>query len=162
MEVSNTQSCRLGPLYTFMNWYRGTPGRLGYIELDDDWKSDVAEVIQAVKFVVVDLSTPTVNVTWELEMAVEEKGVDRVVVLACDGPSAEAARSRYPGIPVLAHSSRTLDAEMADLLTATLGPPKWAGRVGLAIALKRGASFSFWAFMFFREVASTVRKGLRP
>lgn len=162
LAVANTQSFRFNLLYAFMNWIRGTPGRLGFLRLDDDWKTDIAEVIRTAKFAIIDLSTPTDNVKWELEAVVEKMGFGRVVILVCDEKKVADARLRYLKIPVLAHASCTLEYELAIVLKNTLGPPNWQGRVALSIALKQGGSFCYYSWNILCEFASTFRRGLRP
>jgi hypothetical protein len=132
---------------------------LGALKLSEaDWRKDIRELLADARLVVIDLSTPTENVLWELQASLELVGKDRVLLLQPDSEFPLAPD--VPDVEWLSHGSKTLEQDFALWLERHLGPPGWIKRQELKAFLKHGRCAQVLAWALAYVLVELFRRGL--
>jgi hypothetical protein len=151
---------RLHSLARFINVLRRTPGRYGQLEPVDKehWQLEVEELLRSVKLAVIDISTPSESVRWELSTALEILGPERLILVSSDG--AEGLGEGFEEATRLSYRSPTLERDVAFVVQEIAGPPPLLKRQALLEYLLNGYSPVFYLWFSLFVLVATLREGI--
>lgn len=162
LEVAARQRFSLYPVNVLFNWLKGTPGILGPVELDEsDWRSDVINAMKKAKIILIDVSTQTPNVLWELNAAIEHKGRNAIIVLVYDERAEADIKKGFGELRFLYHSSPKLERDTAEVLQEILGTLTGIRKAALAVFLTHGMCLQYRVMMLIWEFKCTFSAGVR-
>jgi hypothetical protein len=149
----------LGSLEKVANALTRRINRFGSIKLTAaGWRGEVRAMLPLVGVVIVDLSSESDSVAWELAATIELLGKDRILLLRPDANS--AVPSGLEGIASVAHASQTLERDVAQWLELHLGAPDWIGRQMLNAFLEQGRCVQYLSWALLKALTSVLELGL--
>lgn len=156
---------RLSGFHTIMNLSAGRPNNIGARVLDGpQWRGEITELLENSRLVIVDLSTLTDNVRWELATAVELLGRDRVIAVV-RGPRSSRLLADEMGIASLSISAPGFLRQAGKLCQSRLGPATGISKKKLDALQTSGDGWRFtfwlvlelWVRLFFRRPCGCLR-----
>jgi hypothetical protein len=148
-EVAAQVDFKLPRLIAFTNLaLLRRPRVLGALELDSTaWREELIGIMNQIKLALVDYSTETDNVRWEVELAIRTLGSHRILMLVRNEQSVVEVSPSFPQVTILPTDSGTFVADLATALSKRLSPPSFFKRKALSEFLVRGKTSDFIALL---------------